>query len=348
MRIIRVWAYATNSKFFSSRLWGYLSFMLTSFFAGVWKIGRQDFVVIESPPIFLGLPGLFLSRLKGAKLVTNVADLWPHTAVALGFVRNKWLVRATTWFEEFLYQHSDLITGQTEGIVESIRPRAKGTPVALISNGVNADVLLQGSEMREKRAHARAELGLEGKFVVGFIGTHGMAQGLETVLDASRLVSSHPEIMFAFFGDGPEKARLIRMAEQLECQNVRFYGNQPRWKMPEILAALDASLVPLKRHKLFDGALPSKLFESMGSGIPVILGVKGEAQKLLEQSRGGICVEPESSAAIAEAILRLCDNQEMCSSLGAHGREYVLQNYNRKDIAERFLRFLRTSEPEAA
>jgi glycosyltransferase involved in cell wall biosynthesis len=346
VRVIRIWAYATKSKSFLTRLFSYLSFMATSLIAGIFRTGPQDFVVIESPPIFLGLPGLLLSRLKGAKLVTNVADLWPHTAVALGFVQNRLIIRATTCFEEFLYHHSDLITGQTQGIVESIRSRAKGTPVALISNGVSAEALLHGIERGEKRASARRELGIEGKFVIGFIGVHGVAQDLETILRASKLVSSYPDIFFAFFGDGPEKQKLVRMAEQLDTRNVRFYENQPRSKMPEILAAIDISLVPLKRRKLFDGALPSKLFESMGAGVPVILGVKGEAQGLVERSQGGICVEPEDAAALADAILRLHQDSDLCCSLGAHGREYVMQHYNREDIAVRFQRFLQTSRPE--
>jgi glycosyltransferase involved in cell wall biosynthesis len=347
LRVIRVWAYANNSKSFLKRLFSYLSFMVASLIVGICRTGRQDFVVIESPPIFLGLPGLILSRLKGAKLVTNIADLWPHTAVALGFVQSPLLVRATTCFEEFLYRRSDLITGQTEGIVQNIRPRAKGTPVALISNGVSAEALLQSTEKMEKRASTKKGLGIEGKFVVGFIGVHGVAQDLETILRASELVSSYGDIFFAFFGDGPEKQKLVGMAEQLNSRNVRFYDNQPGSKMPEILATLDVSLVPLKRRKLFDGALPSKLFESMGAGIPVVLAVGGEAQNLVERSHGGICVEPEDAAAMADAILRLYQNPDLCRSLGEHGRKYVLQYYNRKDIAERFQRFLQTSRPEA-
>jgi glycosyltransferase involved in cell wall biosynthesis len=345
VRIIRTWLYTTTSKGFVPRMANYLSFAFVSLLIGIFKIGRQDFVFVESPPLFLGLSGWLLSRLKRAKFVMNVSDLWPDSAVALGILQNANLIRWATWLEEFLYRRADLITGQTQGIVESISKRCADKPISLMPNGVNAEALVPTSLSSDTRDRIRREYGLEGQFVVGYAGLHGLAQGLKTVLETSKLLTQHEDIIFVFFGDGPEKQRLCKIAMQERLDNVRFFAPEPPARMSEILCAMDVALVPLKRHRLFEGALPSKLFEALGTGTPVIVSIEGEARALVEESRGGLCVEPENPQAMAEAIQRLHEDPALRRSLGENGRAYVLRHYNRKDTADRFKQFILNMRP---
>lgn len=335
LNVIRTWVFVSKQNGFVGRLATYFSFMASSALLGIWKIGPQEVTVVESPPLFLGLSGLFISFIKRSKLIFNVSDLWPASAVALGVVRNSALVRLATWLEEFIYLHSDAITGQTQGIVQDIHTRFPQKPVVLITNGVDVEAFsipsASGSGARVIR-----DLGLDGRFVVGYAGLHGLAQGLETVIEAARILLPYPEIVFTFFGDGPEKSRLVRRAEELHLTNTRFYPTQPRQRMPDILAGFDVSLIPLKRLKLFTGALPSKMFEAMAAGVPLILSVDGEARSLLEAARAGLYVEPENSQSLADGILHLYRDPECRKQMGRNGREYVVDHYDRRYIAKGF------------
>jgi len=332
IRVIRAWIYATKSKRFVPGVLSYLSFMVTATVLEMCRAGAQDWVVVEMPPLFLGIAGLLLSKLKRAKLVLNVSDLWPESAVALGVLRNRLVIRLAELLGRFLYRQATLITGQTQGIVDGIRARCpEGVPVWLIPNGADVEAFLTTSQ-GDPSSGIRKEFGLEGKFVVGYAGLHGLAQGLETLIQAARILADHKDVVFAFFGDGPEKERLIRLSDELHLTNVRFYPPQPSARMPEVYSLFDVALVPLKAHSLFKGALPSKMFEAMAAGVPVVVAIRGEAQALMEQAEAGICVEPEN----AQAILQLYVDPILRRRMGANGRRYVEQYFDRTEIARKF------------
>jgi glycosyltransferase involved in cell wall biosynthesis len=339
IKIIRTWIYASKRKSFCRRLLNYFSFVASSFALGVWKVGRQDVVMVESPPLFLGISGYLLSFCKNAKLVFNVSDLWPESAIAMGMVTNPWIIRASRWLEEFLYKRSVLITGQTQGIVDNIRSRFGDKRVALITNGVDVKAFSLGANGEQKDA-IRREFGLEKRFVVGYAGLHGLAQCLETVLRAAALVREHKEILFVFFGDGPEKEKLLRFAKELDLENVRFLPSQPTSRMPQIIQTFDLALVPLKKLELFKGALPSKMFEAMAAAVPLIVTADGEARELLGRAQAGISVEAENPEAMARAVLQLFQDEERLKTFGIRGRQYVMQHYNREKIAKDFERLL--------
>jgi glycosyltransferase involved in cell wall biosynthesis len=335
IKIIRTWVYVTKSKSFTRRLLNYFSFVFSSLTLGVWKVGRQDILIVESPPLFLGLSGFFMSRLKKAKLVFNISDLWPESAVAMGILRNKTLIGLSTWLEEFLYRRSHLITGQTQGIIDNIQSRFTSKPVSLITNGVNVEVFVPAAQT-DQRDKVRKEFGIERKFVVGYAGLHGLAQGLETVLQAARILVEQQDLFFTFFGDGPEKERLLQVADQLQVPNVRFYPTQPTSLMPAVTASFDIALVPLRRLDLFKGALPSKMFEAMAAAVPLIVSVDGEARTLIDKAQAGIFVQPENPGAMADAILQLYKNPVRRKTLGRNGQLYVIEHYDRRRIAEKF------------
>ncbi len=336
VRVIHTWLYATKSKKIAPRIANFVSFAVIAALIGIVNAGPQDLVIVESPPLFLGLSGWLLSRWKKCRFVLNVSDLWPESAVALGVLRNRFIIHLATRIEEFLYRRADFITGQTEGIIASIQKRFPDKAVQLMPNGVNVDSLLSPSERESTRVRVQTAFGFTDRFVVGYAGLHGLAQNLNTMLDAAQILAQQKDIVFVFFGDGPEKEELIRDSNRMGLDNVRFYPPQAASRMPELLSALDIAVVPLRRHRLFSGALPSKLFECMGSGIPVVVAIEGEAKLLVEKAQAGICVEPEDAHTLAKAILRLHGDKELRRTLGENGREFVTQHYNRQKIAQQF------------
>jgi len=326
--VLRSWIYATRHSSLIPRLLNYLSFVVTASIVGICRAGRQDVVVVESPPLFVGISGLLIRSFCKSSLVFNVSDLWPETAVALKALRNKLLIRLSTALEEFLYRHSDLITGQTKGIVQNIRSRISNVPVALITNGADVEEYLAGPLQRD--------LGFERNFLIGYTGLHGLAQGLQTLLEAAAKVQNEEQILFVFFGEGPEKEKLVEMAQRMALENVRFFPAVPRAEMPDILASLDVAVIPLRRNELFWGALPSKLFEAMAASLPVILCAEGEARNVVLEAEAGICVPPEDADALAEAVLRLYRDAAFRKAAGKKGRDYVQEKYNRSRIAKIF------------
>ena len=332
VRVLRTRIYVSTKAGFVGRLLSYFSFVLTSLYVGLVRVQRQDVILVESPPLFLGLSGLLLKTWLRARMVFNVSDLWPESAVAMGVLRSPILIWPSIKIEELFYRHADLVTGQTEHIVADISGRL-GVPTALITNGVDLDVFSDAAVAA--RDVPRQMFGFADKFVVGYAGLFGMAQCLDTVLEAAELLLHLPDVLFVFFGDGPEKQHLIAEAQRRGLHNVRFYPAESKETMPAVMASFDATIVPLKRLELFKGALPCKLFESMAAGSAVIVSIAGEAQQLVEDAEGGICVPPEDAKAIAAAVRKLRSDPALRDRLARNARSYVLRHYNRKDIASK-------------
>jgi glycosyltransferase involved in cell wall biosynthesis len=338
IKVIRTWIYATKSKGFVKRLMNYFSFTFSSVFQGLRHLDKSiDVVIVESPPLFLGWSGYVVSKWLKAKYVFNVSDLWPESAVKLGVLNNKTFIKLSTWLEEFCYRKADIITGQTKGIVDNISSRGFKDKTYLITNGV--DINLFGKDKANK--DFIKENGLENKFVVGYAGIHGLAQGLETIMKAANILREHKDIQFVFVGDGPEKPMLLQMKKDLNLDNVAFLPVQPKKNMPGIVASFDCALVPLKKLDLFKGALPSKMFETLASEVPIVLSVEGEAKDLIESAQAGICVEPENEQQIAEAILKLYENPGFRAELGRNGRRYIEEHFDRVKITKRFEEILK-------
>jgi glycosyltransferase involved in cell wall biosynthesis len=337
IKIVRTSIYATKDKSFTKRLRNYLSFTFSSVLTGSKYIDKQDAIITESPPLFLGWSGYILAKRKKAKFIFNISDLWPESAVKLDMLHNKLLIRLSTWLEEFCYKKAHAVTGQTKGIVDNIVGRGfDKNKVHLITNGVDTEFF-----KRENRDEEfRKELGIDKKFAICYAGIHGIAQGLEVIIESADILRDYKDIQFLFFGDGPEKEALINMVKEKELNNVSFLPVQSKPKMPRIIASMDATIIPLKRLDLFKGALPSKMFEALSSELPIILAVEGEAEKLINDAGAGITVEPENSKEIAEAVLKLYKDESLRTKLGQSGRKYVMENYAREAISRRLEKIL--------
>lgn len=330
IKVVRTWLYVTKNTGFIPRLMNYFSFTFSSVLLGSFLVGRQDIVITESPPLFLGASGYILSKLKRAKFIFNVSDLWPESAVKLGVLKNQLLIRLSTWLEEFSYRKSQLITGQTQGIIDDIERRGyKHT--FLLTNGTDTKFFTPENRSEE----LRKEWNISDKFAVVYAGIIGIAQGLDIILEAADLLKENRKIQFLLIGEGPEKKRLMEKADKMGLTNISFIPLQEKKKMPKIIASMDATIVPLKRLELFKGALPSKMFEALASELPIILAVEGEAQRLIERSGGGICVEPENAKEVAEAVLKLANHPDFAKQLGKNGRQFVKEYYDREVIVKR-------------
>ena len=302
INIVRTWIYATKKTGFSSRIMNYLSFTISCIVFGIFCIGKSDVVITESPPLFLGYSGYIISRLKRAKYVFNVSDLWPESAIKLGVLSSKSLIKLSTWLEEFSYKKANLITGQTMGIVNNIIDRGfDRNKVHLITNGVDTDFFKPDNRNEE----IRKKFNVDGKFAICYAGIHGIAQGLETIINTANELMQYKDISIVFIGEGPQKENLIKMMKDLKLNNVQFFPMQAKKNMPGIIASMDVALIPLKKLDLFKGALPSKMFEALASELPIVLSVEGEAEDLIKKANAGICVEPENYIEIKEAILKL-------------------------------------------
>lgn len=337
MAVYRVWLVVSTRRGILWRLANYFSFVFTSLVAGLFKLRRSDVLIVESPPLFLGIAALVLARAKGAKLVFNVSDLWPESAVQLGLVTNRWMIGASTWLEELCYRKAALITGQTMGIVQDIRRRIPRKTVRWVPNGVDLEAIAQ-AEGSGDPAVVRARLGIAPEhLVLTYAGIIGHAQGLEVVLKAAELLKDRPDIHFLLVGAGPEKQGLQQLKEGLELAQVQFLDRMPRPDVLSLLRATDAVIVPLRDNPLFRGAIPSKVFEALALAKPLLLGVEGEAKDLfIDKGGAGLAFTPEDPVALAQAIRRMDAGRAAMKHMGELGQAYVRQHFDREAISADF------------
>jgi len=327
--------YIPKSKSIIQRLMNYFSFVYSSGRTGVNKVGDVDIIMCESPPLFLGWAALYLKRKKKAKLIFNVSDLWPESAEKLGVVTNKWMLKLAYNLEEKLYKRSALVSGQTQGICKNINQRFPQVPTYWLPNGVDVSyydpTAVSGNTWREKNKFNSNDV------LFLYAGIIGLAQGLEVILHAAQLVKDKPELKFILLGSGPEKEKLLKLKADLQLENVIFVDGVSKKEMPEIVAASDVSVIPLKKMDLFLGAIPSKIFENLAMQKPILLGVDGEARELfIEQGKCGLYFEPENHNALAEAAIKISTDTQLRKQLGENGRKYVSEKFNRDTIATAF------------
>ncbi len=329
IRIVRVWSYVSPNKGFLRRILAQLSFGCLAPILGGKAVGRPDVIIVESPPLFDAVAGRILVWLKHCPFIFTVSDLWPESAVQLGMLHNRLLIRVAEWLEWSTYQRAGTIWALTEGIRDALVQR--GLPPERIFRLTNGVDLVRFRPLPQ--AEARAELGWDDRFTVLYAGTHGLAQGLSLVLDAAEYLSHRADIHFVLVGDGAAKEALIMAARRRHLEQITFLDPQPHARMPFILAAADACLVPLRKLPLFEGALPSKMYEAMACARPILLGLDGEARQLAEAEAGAaVYFEPENPAALASAILFLRESPEVAESLGRRGRAFVEAHFDRNHL----------------
>jgi len=337
INVIRSYIFPSKSVKLIPRLWNYFSFVLSSLFLGIFALPKCDILITESPPLFLGISGFILSRIKGAKWIFNVSDLWPESAVNLDVIGDGLSLKLSKKLESFCYNKSWLVTGQSREIVKSISDRFPKKKTYRLSNGVDVDKFSP-----QKKSDILQQWSNGKELTAVYAGLHGIAQGLDQIIKAAvELEKTVPELQIILIGDGPEKAQLIDSAEELNISNFTFVEPQTKEKMPGIWASADIALISLKQY--IPGAVPSKLYEAMASGVPVIMIGEGEPEHIVKSANCGVTVKPNNQNALVEAFIKLANDQKLKNAFGNNGRSYVKEHFNRENIMNEFLKYLESN-----
>lgn len=332
IKVVRLLTYITANEGFLKRSVNYVFFMLMCVLSAPF-LDRPNIVISTSPQFFNGLAGYFVSRLKRARWILEIRDLWPESILAVGAVKSPRLINVLEWIERFAYRKADHIVAVTKAFKRHIQQRGiEESKISVIRNGVDLDLF---SPVPRDTGFDR-EHGLEGKFVAAYVGTHGMAHGLDVILTSAELLRDDPDIVFLMVGDGAEREPLQLRRDEKGLANVIMLGQKPKQMMPVLLATSDVSLVLLRKLELFKTVIPSKIFESMASGKPIILGVEGESAEIINDSGAGLCIAPESAEALADAIRKLKEERVVYDACSASGRNYVAKHFERRVLADRF------------
>lgn len=304
VEVVRVWTYITANAGFAKRTLDYLSFMVTGFLAGLFQ-RRPDVIVGTSPQFFTNCAAWMLSVFRWRPFVFELRDLWPESIKTVGAMQDSAALRLLERLELFLYRRAAVVVAVTESfrrnlVLRGIDPKK----IAVVLNGVD----LSRFQPLERDPELAERLGLAEKFVPGYIGTHGMAHALETILEAAARIRALPggaNVRFVLLGDGARKQALQEIAASRGLDNVLFLETVPKVDVPRYWSLLDVSIIHLRKADNFTQVIPSKLFECMGMGIPVVHGVAGESAEIVEREGVGLAFEPENAGALCDSLLRL-------------------------------------------
>ena len=335
LKVVRTYVYAAANKGFAKRIINYLSFMFSAIFLGTSKTGRQDVLIATSPQFFVAVAGFVISRLKGCRFILEIRDVWPAQIVAVGAIKNPLIIKVLEALEMFLYKKADLIVAVAQGTIDLLASRGVYPgKMALIPNGVNLENF-KGAVDTETLRH---DLGLTGKYVVGYVGTMGMSQKLEVVLEAARLLKDKEDIHFLFVGEGADKANLVSGAQEMGLTRVHFHQQIDHHRIPQFLKSCDLLLVPLRKVDLFTKNIPSKIYEIMAAGRPLVIGTHGESRRLVvEEAKAGLAAEPEDGGDMAAKILTFYEDPEQGRKLGENGKGWVSVHASRREFADKYL-----------
>ncbi len=339
VEVWRNWLYATPNEGLAKKTLSHLSFMLSTLVLSVPRLRGHDILIVSSPSFFVVMTACLAHWIWRVPYVFEVRDLWPGVFVELGVLKNRLLIGVLEGLEMFLYRRAAKVVVVTESFRDILVRR--GLPpesVAVITNGVDAAMFHPDPD---EGASVRRHHGLGHDFVVLYIGAHGISHALTCILDVAKHFEFDPGVRFVFVGDGAEKQRLTTKASSIGLRNVLFLPSQARDCVPGWYNAADVVLVPLRNIPLFETFIPSKMFEILASERPIVASVRGEARRILERSMGALVVDPEDVAGITCAVARLKDDAELRGRLGRAGRAFVLAEYDRRVLADRYLDVLR-------
>jgi glycosyltransferase involved in cell wall biosynthesis len=334
IEVVRVWSYVTANEGFLRRILDYQSYMVSATIASLF-VRKVDVVVGTSPQFFTACAAYVAGLLKFRPYIFELRDLWPETIKAVGAMKSSFAIDMLEKLELFLYRRAAKVISVTKSFKANlIRRGIDGSKIEVVTNGVD----ISQFKPRPKDAALTAQLGLEGKFVAGYIGTHGLCHGLETLVEAADRLRG-TGIVFLFLGDGARKQHVRDMAAEKKLDNVVFIDSVPKAEVPRYWSILDVSVIHLQKAELFTTVIPSKLFESMGMGLPVLHGVEGESAEIVQEEGAGIPFEPENVDQLCAALTRLRSNPAELESFRANCLKGA-QNYDRTNLALKMMLML--------
>ena len=330
IKVIRVWSYIAANKGFLKRTLDFISFSVTSFFAGLFQ--KADIIIATSPQFFTALSGRTLSFFKRTPWIMEVRDLWPESIKTVGAMKDNAFIRYFEWEEKCCYQSARKIVVVTDSFKRTLINRGiDADKIEVVKNGANRELF----KPLPKDEALIKELGLQGKKVIGYIGTHGMAHKLDFILQCAKNLQNK-NYHFLFIGSGAEKENLLKLKEELGLKNVTMLDSVPKTEVSRYISILDLSLINLRKSDLFKTVIPSKIFENAGMEIPIIMGVQGEAQEIIEHYGAGLCFEPENEADFNEKLSVLLDNEVLYKKC-QEGCRTLSIDFDRKKLARNML-----------
>jgi glycosyltransferase involved in cell wall biosynthesis len=336
LRVIRCRLWALPNRRFWQRVFCQISFAVTSVLLALGRPAKPDAVIVSSPPFFTLPAGLLFARRYRARFVVEVRDLWPEVLLATGALSRGILYRLLERAEMAFYRAADRVVVVTSSFQGDLVGRgiSKET-LAFVPNG--ADLDFYGP--RQPSLDLRRRLGGEGKFLVTYVGTHGLATGLEQILDAAQALQDDPGFAFALVGEGAQRDALIEESRRRRLRNVVFHPALPKAAMPEVYASSDACLVCLRPLPLFEKFIPSKIFEILACGRPLVAALAGEAADIV-RAAGGRVTPPGDGGAIARALRDIRSSPEARREMEHSARPYVAAHFDRRELARRYLAIL--------
>lgn len=346
IRVVRVWTYVAANAGTFWRIVNYLSYMFSAIVAALFFVRRPDVVVATSPQFFCGWAGVWTSWLRRLPFVLEIRDIWPESIEAVGALEKGRLLRYLEWLERRMYKAADHIVTVGNGYRDRIAEKSnRPERITVVTNGVDLERFVEGTGT----PGFRDRWGLGDRFVCSYVGTIGMAHGLEVVIEAAESLQAagRDDVRFLLVGDGARREWLeAEAARRGVAEMVVFTGRMPKEAMPDVLANSDACLIHLRACELFGSVIPSKVFETMAMQRPIIMGVTGEAREIVMRAGAGLPMEPESASSLVSCIERLRDDPCLATDLGRSAREFVAAHYSRDVLARRCLDVLiRTGSP---
>lgn len=338
IRVIRVWTYLAANEGFGRRILDYASFMVSGTLAGLF-VRPIDVVIGTSPQLFTVCAASLVSRLRRRPFVFELRDLWPESIEAVGALKASWLLRVLAGVARHLYRHASAIVAVTQSFAEALQGFGiVPEKIHVITNGAD----LERYRPRPKAAQLVETLGLAGRFVIGYIGTHGLAHGLETLLEGAERLRALPDgerFRLLFLGDGARKAALQQEAVRRRLDSVIWVDTVPKQEVARYWSLLDAAVIHLRDTPVFRTVIPSKLFEAMAMGIPILHGVEGESARIVEREGCGLTFAPGDAAGFANAVVRLAGDPVLYERCRANARR-AAERYDRRRLARDMLSVL--------
>ena len=333
IKIVRVWTFIAKNERFLLRTLDFISFMITSFFFGLF-IKKHDKIIVSSPQFLPVISGFIIAKIKNIPFILEIRDLWPESIVALGAIKkNNYIIKILYSIAKYIYQKSELIVVVTKTFKEYLVDMGiREDKIIIIENGFNFDSTLKPSKsiqtVKEKYNITN------NNFTVSYIGTIGMSHGIEIVIEAAQLIK---DVNFLIIGEGAQKKSLQEIAKVKKITNILFIDNIDWQEIVNINQVISANLIHLRNLELFKTVIPSKIFESMALKKPILAGLIGESLDIIKQSKSGLEVKPEDPNSLVEKILQMKNNKHLRDQLANNGFNLVQDRYNRKTLAQKMI-----------
>lgn len=338
--LYRTYVSESYNKSILGRLWGYFSFTISSSLVSLFKVKKHDVVIVSSPPLFVGITGILLKLFKRIPLVFEVRDIWPESAIELGLLNSKLLIKLSFLGEKLFYKSADKINVLTPAFKDFLVEK-KGVSeekIMYIPNGADFDVFYKQESTSKLETLKKP---FDGKFLISYFGSHSTANKLEQLLEVAKVCLQDKDIHFLLIGDGKEKANLLKKAKKDGLSNVTFLDQQPREIINDYCAISDVGVAILPKIDIFKTVYPSKVFDYLAAGKPVILGVDGVARELVEQHKCGIYVNPEDVIKFREQIIKLKNDKVLLKSMSNNGIKLMKNNFDREKLALKYIEQLK-------